>query len=78
MRRGGEGGAGVDCDHCLGVDGSNARGSERLSGCVLKRLTPIIAPKRERDGESGGTGGRGAANRVQMEMGCHFWDVGAK
>lgn len=25
------------------------RGSERLSGCVLKRLTPIIPPKRERE-----------------------------
>lgn len=57
MRRGGEGGAGEDCDHCLGVDGPKARGSERLRGCVLKRLTPIIAPKRERDGESGGYGG---------------------
>lgn len=63
MRRGGEGGAGVDCDHCLGVDGSKARGSERLSGCVLKRLTPIIAPKRERDGERGGwRGGQSSAN----------------
>lgn len=63
MRRGGEGGAAVDCDHCLGVDGSNARGSERLSGCVLKRLTPIIAPKRERDVERGGwRGGQSSAN----------------
>lgn len=37
------------------------RGSERLSGCVLKRLTPIIAPKRERAMESErgvGAGGR--------------------
>lgn len=52
----------MDCDHCLGVDGSKARGSERLSGCVLKRLTPIIAPKRERDGD-GERGVRGVEGR---------------